>query len=79
MYPQRLMPAVRPLFALVTPAKFRSIRTTEIAEAMVAPALHPPMQSGIYNYSEMLALRRARHRGERSKQSVRLPRSLIFR
>ena len=49
-----------PLFALVTPAKFRSIRTTEIAEAMVAAALNPPTQSTIYNYPEMMALRRAR-------------------
>jgi uncharacterized protein YbjT (DUF2867 family) len=36
-----LLAAVLPLFALVTPVKFRSIRTTEIAEAMVAVALHP--------------------------------------
>ena len=49
-----------PLFALVTPAKFRSIRTTEIAEAMVAAALNPPTQSTIYNYPEMMALCRAR-------------------
>ena len=49
-----------PLFALVTPAKFRSIRTTEIAEAMVAAALHPPTQTAIYNYPGMMALRRTR-------------------
>jgi uncharacterized protein YbjT (DUF2867 family) len=57
-----LLAAVLPLFAVVTPAKFRSIRTTEIAEAMVAAALHPPMQSGIYNYPEMMALRGTRPR-----------------
>jgi uncharacterized protein YbjT (DUF2867 family) len=57
-----LLAAVLPLFALVTPARFRSIRTTEIAEAMVAAALHPPTQSAIYNYPEMMALRRARSR-----------------
>jgi uncharacterized protein YbjT (DUF2867 family) len=36
-----LLSAVLPLFARVTPAKFRSIRTTEIAQSMVAAALHP--------------------------------------
>ncbi len=53
----RLLAAVLPLFAFLTPAKFRSIRTTEIAEAMVAAALHPPAQSAIYHYPEMVALR----------------------
>ena len=57
-----VLSAFLPLFALVTPAKFRSIRTTEIAEAMVAAALHPPTQSAIYNYPEMMALRRTRSR-----------------
>ena len=56
----RLLAAVLPLFAPLTPAKFRSIRTTEIAEAMVADALRPPTQSAIYHYSEMMSLRRAR-------------------
>ncbi len=55
----RLLAAVLPLFKLVTPAKFISIRTTEIAEAMVAAALHPPAQGAIYHYREMMALRRA--------------------
>jgi uncharacterized protein YbjT (DUF2867 family) len=57
-----LLAAVLPLFAPVTPAKFRSIRTTAIAEAMVAAALHPPTHSAIYNYSEMMSLRRTRSR-----------------
>jgi uncharacterized protein YbjT (DUF2867 family) len=57
-----LLAAVLPLFALVTPAKFRSIRATEIAEAMVAAALHPPTQSAIYNFPEMMSLRRTRSR-----------------
>jgi uncharacterized protein YbjT (DUF2867 family) len=52
----RLLSAVVPLFARLTPPRFRSIRTTEIARAMVATALHPPAQSAIYNYSEMMAL-----------------------
>jgi uncharacterized protein YbjT (DUF2867 family) len=57
-----VLAAVLPLFALLTPAKFRSIRTTEIAEAMVAVALHPPTQSAIYNYPEMMSLRRSGRR-----------------
>jgi uncharacterized protein YbjT (DUF2867 family) len=57
-----LLAAVLPLFARLTPARFRSIRTTEIAEAMVAAALHPPTQSGIYNHPEMMVLRRTRSR-----------------
>jgi uncharacterized protein YbjT (DUF2867 family) len=51
-----LLSAVLPLFAPLTPAKFRPIRTTEIAQAMVAAALHPPAQSAIYNYPEMMTL-----------------------
>jgi uncharacterized protein YbjT (DUF2867 family) len=51
-----LLSAVLPLFAPLTPAKFRSIRTTEIAQAMVAAALRPPAQSAIYSYPEMMAL-----------------------
>jgi uncharacterized protein YbjT (DUF2867 family) len=51
-----LLAAVLPLFARLTPAKFRSIRTTEIAQAMVAAALRPPVRSAIYHYPEMMAL-----------------------
>jgi uncharacterized protein YbjT (DUF2867 family) len=51
-----LLPVVLQLFAPLTPARFRSIRTTEIAAAMVAAALHPPARSAIYNYPEMMAL-----------------------
>ena len=51
-----LLSAVLPLFAPLTPAKFRSIRTTEIALAMIATALHPPVQTAIYNYPEMMTL-----------------------
>lgn len=57
-----LLSTLLPFFTLVTPAKFRSIRTTEIAEAMVAAALRPPTQSAIYNYPEMMSLRRTRSR-----------------
>jgi uncharacterized protein YbjT (DUF2867 family) len=51
-----LLAAVLPLFAPLTPAKFHSIRTREIAQAMVAASLHAPAQSEIYNYREMMAL-----------------------
>jgi uncharacterized protein YbjT (DUF2867 family) len=51
-----LLSAVLPLFAWLTPAKFRSIRTTEIARAMLAVALRPPAASAIYHYAEMMAL-----------------------
>ena len=48
--------AVMSLLAPLTPAKFRAIRTTEIAQAMVAAALRPPVKSAIYHYPEMMAL-----------------------
>ena len=53
-----LLSAILPLFAPLTPAKFRSIRTAQIAQAMVAAALHPPSQGAIYHYPEMMALNR---------------------
>jgi uncharacterized protein YbjT (DUF2867 family) len=52
----RLLAAVLPLLAPLTPAKFRSIRTIEIAQAMVAAAVRPPVKSAIYHYPEMMAL-----------------------
>jgi len=51
-----LLSVALPLFAPLTPAKFRSIRTTEIAQAMVACALHAPAQGAICTYPEMMAL-----------------------
>lgn len=51
-----LLSAMLPLFAPLIPARFRSIRTTEIARAMVAAALQPPSKSAIYTYPEMMAL-----------------------
>lgn len=44
------------LLAPITPAKYRPIRATEIAQAMVAAALRPPVRSAIYHYPEMKAL-----------------------
>jgi uncharacterized protein YbjT (DUF2867 family) len=51
-----VLAAVLPLAAPLTPAKFRPIRTTQIARAMVAAALRPPANSAIYHYPEMMAL-----------------------
>ncbi|MEY4268776.1 MAG: hypothetical protein RIS90_3311, partial [Pseudomonadota bacterium] len=36
--------------------KYRPIRTTEIAQAMVAAARSGPDRHGVYSYSEMKAL-----------------------
>jgi uncharacterized protein YbjT (DUF2867 family) len=44
------------LLSPLTPAKFRPIRTTEIAQAMVVAALRTPQTSAIYSYPEMKAL-----------------------
>jgi uncharacterized protein YbjT (DUF2867 family) len=52
----RLLAALLPLFTWLTPVNFRSIRTTEIASAMVAAALHRPAQSAIYNFPQMMDL-----------------------
>jgi uncharacterized protein YbjT (DUF2867 family) len=45
-----------PLFAFVTPAKFKSIRVEEIAKAMIAAAKRHPATSETYHYPEMMAL-----------------------
>ena len=52
----KILSTVLPLLAPLTPARYRSIRTTEIAQAMVAAALQTPGKSGIYSYSEMMEL-----------------------
>lgn len=52
--------AVLPLIVPLLPKKFRSIRTTEIAEAMVAAALRLPTLTAIYHHPEMMQLRRTR-------------------
>jgi uncharacterized protein YbjT (DUF2867 family) len=51
-----ILAAVLPLLAPLTPAKFRPVRTTQIAEAMVVAALQPQPKSAIYHYPEMMAL-----------------------
>lgn len=52
----RYLPGLLSLVAPLLPAKFRSIRATEIAQAMVAAALRTPAKSAIYEYPEMMAL-----------------------
>jgi uncharacterized protein YbjT (DUF2867 family) len=44
------------LLAPLMPAKYRPIRTTEIAQAMVAAGRTAPDRHGVYSYSEMKAL-----------------------
>ena len=51
-----VLAAVLPLLAPLLPAKYRSIRTTQIAQAMVAAALRPLPKGAIYHYPEMMAL-----------------------
>ena len=53
--PRFLAVAMR-LFSPITPAKFRAIRTTEVAQAMVAVGLKTPATSAVYTYPEMMAL-----------------------
>ena len=48
--------AVLSLLAPLMPAKYRPIRTTEIAQAMVAAARSAPDRHGVYSYTEMKAL-----------------------
>jgi uncharacterized protein YbjT (DUF2867 family) len=52
----RYLPAALSLVTWLMPAKYHSIRTTEIARAMVAAAARTPAKSEIYNYPEMMAL-----------------------
>lgn len=56
-----LLAALLPKFVAITPARYRSIRTTEIAQAMVAVALHPPGRSAVFTYPEMMAVIAGRH------------------
>jgi uncharacterized protein YbjT (DUF2867 family) len=53
-----LLAKALPLFSLMTPAKYRSIRVEQIARAMAAAALETPAGSAVYHYPEMMALGR---------------------
>lgn len=47
---------ILPLLSVVTPAKFRSISTGQIARAMVAAARDTPAVSAVYHWPEMMQL-----------------------
>ena len=51
-----VLAAALSLLTPLTPARFRSIRTEQIAQAMVAVALRPPGTGAIYTYPEMMVL-----------------------
>lgn len=50
-----LLEKALPLFSFATPAKYKSIRVEQIAQAMIAAAKHHPAKSATYHYPEMLA------------------------
>lgn len=45
-----------PLFGLLTPGNFKSIRTEQIAQAMIATAKRHPPEGAVYHYPEMMEL-----------------------
>ena len=51
-----LLEKTLPLFAFVTPGKYKSIRVEQIAKAMVATAKSHPASSATYHYPDMIAL-----------------------
>lgn len=51
-----LLEKTLPLLSFVTPGKYKSIRTSEIASAMIATAKRHPETSATYHYPEMRAL-----------------------
>lgn len=51
-----LLERLIPLFSFITPAKFLSITTAQIGQAMVAAGIKTPSQSAIYHYPEMMTL-----------------------
>jgi len=53
-----LLEKVLPALSCVTPAKYKSITTQQIAKAMIATSLNTPAKSGVYHYPEMMALNR---------------------
>ena len=53
-----LLEKVLPAFSFITPAKYKSITVDQIAQAMSATSLNPPAKTAVYDYPEMLALKR---------------------
>lgn len=52
----KLLERLVPMFGFLTPAKYLSITTAQIGQAMVAAGLDTPAQSAIYHYPEMMKL-----------------------
>jgi uncharacterized protein YbjT (DUF2867 family) len=55
----KLLELLMPLFALVTPARFKAISAEQIAVAMVETSRQIPTASRVYHYPEMMALNKA--------------------
>jgi uncharacterized protein YbjT (DUF2867 family) len=53
-----LLEKVLPVFSFLTPAKYKSITVQQIAKAMIATSLNPPVKSDVYHYPQMVALNR---------------------
>lgn len=51
-----LLEKTLPLFAFITPERYKSIRVEQIAKAMIATAKHHPATSATYHYPEMMML-----------------------
>ncbi len=49
----RILEVLIPLFSFMTPSKYLSITTKQIAQAMIAAALHTPQKTAVYHYPEM--------------------------
>jgi hypothetical protein len=45
-----------PLLSFLTPGRFKSIHTEQIAQAMAVLGKEPPQASQVYHYPEMMAL-----------------------
>lgn len=56
LHTPQLLSVIAPWVSPLVPARYRPIRTTEIARAMVALARTPPSAHAIYTYQEMKAL-----------------------
>lgn len=51
-----ILESLLPKFAFITPAKFLSITTVQISQAMVSAGIKTPSQSAIYHHPEMMQL-----------------------
>jgi uncharacterized protein YbjT (DUF2867 family) len=53
-----ILAKIIPLFSLITPKNFLSIRTSEIAKSMIAASTNRVVKSEVYHYLEMMQLLR---------------------